>query len=127
MSSAVLQGSSVVTRDLDLWIGIPPRQYMRVINICARLGAQLHSATAVILKGEHIINFLYAVTGLNSFEYEYRRSKTIEWLGRKVRVLPVERIIKSKEAIQRPKDLAHIIELRELLGALKRRASRKRR
>lgn len=30
MTAAVLQGTPVTTFDLDLWIDLPPRQYMRV-------------------------------------------------------------------------------------------------
>src|SRR4051812_11921689 len=33
MSAAVLQGVPVVTHDIDLWIDLLPRQYMRAINV----------------------------------------------------------------------------------------------
>ena len=115
----MLQGAPFVTLDVDLWIGLPARSYMRVINLCQALGARLHSPTAVILPGEHIINFLYEVTGLKSFHAEVRSAQGAVWHGVEVRLLPVERIIKSKEALQRPKDLVHLPELRRLLAAQK--------
>jgi hypothetical protein len=31
--------------------------------------------SAGILKDEHLVNFLYAVSGLNSFDYAYRRAE----------------------------------------------------
>jgi hypothetical protein len=83
------------------------------------MGARLHSPTAVVLPGEQIINFLYAVTGLNTFRYEAARAQPAVWHGIEVRLLPLERIIKSKEAIQRPKDLVHLPELRRLVAAKK--------
>lgn len=119
MGAAVLQGAATVTRDLDLWIGLPWRSYMRVINLCDELHATLHSPSAVILQGEHLVNFLYVVTGLKTFPYEYRRAVEIEWLGMKVKMLPIERIIQSKKAIRRPKDIAHIVELESLLKSLR--------
>ena len=39
MGAAVIQGAATVTRDLDIWIGLPWRQYMRVINLCDELDA----------------------------------------------------------------------------------------
>src|SRR5262245_48941639 len=36
MSAAVLQGVPVMTVDIDLWIDLPSRQYMRVLNIARR-------------------------------------------------------------------------------------------
>jgi hypothetical protein len=41
MSAAVLQGVPATTLDTDLWIDLPPRQYMRILNLCRRLGATL--------------------------------------------------------------------------------------
>jgi hypothetical protein len=35
--------------------------------------------------------------------------------GKKIPVLKLERILKSKETIRRDKDLAHIIQIRKLL------------
>jgi hypothetical protein len=59
------KGIRQIELDVDLWIGLPARVNMRVINLCQALGARLHSPSAVILPGEHVITFLYAVTGLN--------------------------------------------------------------
>src|SRR5262249_32443776 len=39
MSAAILQGVPATTLDTDLWIGLPSRQYMRILNLCRRLGA----------------------------------------------------------------------------------------
>ena len=33
MTAAVLQGAPVTTFDVDLWIDLPRREYMRVMNV----------------------------------------------------------------------------------------------
>src|SRR5688500_4667779 len=43
MTGAVLQGTPVTTFDVDLWIDLLPRQYMRMINLARSLGAQMVS------------------------------------------------------------------------------------
>ena len=40
MTAALVQGVPGSTLDTDLWIDLPERQYMRVINHAVRLGAQ---------------------------------------------------------------------------------------
>ena len=47
MSAANLQGIMVSTIDVDIWIGLPSRQYIRVTNVCRRLGATLRSPNKV--------------------------------------------------------------------------------
>ncbi len=108
MTAAVLQGAPAATFDIDLWIDLPSRQYMRCINLALRLGAEMISNTIVVLPGDYTINFIYQVTGLHSFRSEYSKLRKLDWFGRKVPVLPLERIYASKSAVRRPKDLAHL-------------------
>lgn len=108
MSAAVLQGVPYTTLDTDIWIDLPSRQYMRVINLCRSLPAQIAANTVVVLTDGSVINFLYRIDGLSSFENEYRQAHRFRWLGRTVRVLPVERLYASKRCVARPKDLAHL-------------------
>ena len=37
---------------MDIWIGLPARQYMRVINLCNKLGATPRSANKVYLRAQ---------------------------------------------------------------------------
>jgi hypothetical protein len=62
----------------------------------------------VALSDGSLINFIYRIDGLKSFNAEYRRAKMISWLNEIVAVLPLESILKSKRFVGRPKDLAHI-------------------
>ncbi len=117
MTAAILQGVPATTLDADLWIDLPERQYIRVLNICLKLGARVVANTVVALMDDTLVNFLYRVDGLASFGTESRRAITLDWLGFKVKVLPLERIIRSKEHIARPKDLAHLPLLKEVLAA----------
>jgi hypothetical protein len=114
MMAAVLQGVPMATIDTDLWIDLPARQYSRVLNLCVRLGARIAANTVVELTDDTVINFLYRVDGLASFKTEARRARRIEWLGQTVKVLPLDRIIRSKEFIRRPKDIAHLPILRQV-------------
>jgi hypothetical protein len=58
------------------------------------------------------------MSGLEPFDEEYARSKTIEIDGLIVHVLPLERIIVSKRAANRPKDCAAIPALEAALAVL---------
>jgi hypothetical protein len=108
MSGAILQGVPATTLDTDIWIDLPHRQYVRVLNLCHTLRAQARANTVVELSDGSIVNFLYEVHGLRSFAYEYQRAKRIRWLKTQVAVLPLERIYASKKFVGRPKDLAHL-------------------
>jgi hypothetical protein len=108
MSAALLQGVEGTTRDVDLWIDLPPRQYMRMINLSRRLGAQMVRNTVVELQDGTLVNFVYEVGGLGEFAKEFRKAKRLSFHGLCVAVLPLELIKRSKEAIRRPKDLLHI-------------------
>ena len=117
MMSAVIQGAPVVTFDTDIWIDVPARQYMRLSNLCLKLGAIMRANTVFVFPDDTMINFIYAVTGLRDFATEYRGVRRVRWLGlRDVPVLPLERIYKSKSVIRRPKDLVHMQVLKQLMA-----------
>lgn len=111
----MIQGVPGSTQDIDLWLDLAPRQYMRAINLARSLGAEMVRNTVVALRDGTLVNFVYAVTGLGSFDTEFRRAKLLPFHGKKVPVMPLELIRKSKEAIRRPKDLVHLEYIAELL------------
>ena len=113
MSAAILQAVPATTLDVDFWVDLRERQYVRVLHICRKLGATILSQTVVGLDDETTVNFLYSITGLRSFDAEWKRALRLRLHGTKVKVLPLARIITSKEAAGRPKDLAHLPILRE--------------
>jgi hypothetical protein len=117
MSAAILQGAPGTTLDYDLWIDLPPRQYIRIINICRRLGAEIFSNQFVELNGLPI-DFVYEPHGLKSFRTELRGAIRMDWQGIEIPVLPLRRIIAAKEFIGRDKDLAQLPILRTVLRNL---------
>jgi hypothetical protein len=115
MSAALLQGVPGSTLDTDLWIDLGERKYLKVLGICKSLGATLISRNIVALTDDSIINFVYRIDGLYSFETEWKKAICITLFRKKVRVLPLRRILKSKQYIQRPKDLIHIPLIKQAL------------
>jgi hypothetical protein len=117
MAAAILQGVPATTLDTDIWIDLPSRQYMRVIRLCLKLDAKFVANTVVALSDDSLVNFVYSVGGLKSFDSEYKRARRVKWNGMEIPVLPLERIIASKESIRRPKDIAHLPLLKQVLNA----------
>jgi hypothetical protein len=120
MSGAILQGVPATTLDTDIWIDLPSRQYIRVLNLCRRLGADIRANTVVDLRDGSTVNFLYEVDGLRDFDSEYQRVRWLKWLGTKVAVLPLARIYASKKFVGRPKDLAHLPLLEQTMKLQRR-------
>ena len=124
MSAAILQGVPATTLDTDLWIDLPPREYIKVLRLCQDLGADIRANTVVDLSDGSSVNFLYEVHGLGSFNQEFARAKKLRWLGMRVAVLPLERIYKSKKFVGRPKDIAHLPLLEQIMSLQRRLRSR---
>ena len=129
MSAANLQGVLASTVDVDVWIGLPTRQYMRVINLCHRLKAAVQSPNKIYLSDDTPVDFIFEVHGLQTFEKEYSRAKWLPFHGKTIPVLPLERICKSKQVVGRDKDKLHILLIRQALKVEKgaKRAERKQR
>jgi len=118
MSAAIMQGAPGTTLDYDIWINLPSRQYIKVINICRKLGAEIFSSQVVELNGLSV-NFVCEPHDLKSFRWEMRTAVKMNWQGVEVPVLPLERIIAAKEFIGREKDIAQLPILRTTLRSLK--------
>ncbi len=125
MSGAILQGVPATTLDTDLWVDLPARSYMRMINLALAQGGSMIANTVVELSDNTLVNFVYKTTGLESFAVEYRRSPSIHWCGIPVKVLGLDRIAASKRAIGRPKDIAHLPLLETVIAAQRLTAKRK--
>jgi len=115
MAAAIAQGVMANTMDVDVWINLPSRQYMRLLNLSRKLGATIAANTVVYLEDGTPVNFVYEVTGLGAFSREKRHITHATIHEHRVPVLRLERIVKSKEAIQRDKDKLHIILIRDFL------------
>jgi hypothetical protein len=124
MTAAVYQGVMLNTMDTDIWVDLPTRQYIRLWNIIRAQGGTALSQTLYVLADGKLVNFLFEVTGLKNFAAEYRNALTGKMEGLLVKVLPLARILKSKKAILRDKDMAHIPLIEKVLKGQKLEADR---
>ena len=115
MSAALIQGVPGSTIDTDIWVNLPSRQYLKLHHMMEQLGGQMAGKTAGFLKDDTLVNFIFTVDGLQRFETELKRTRRLKFAGKIVPVLPLRRILKSKETIRRPKDLGHIELIKESL------------
>ena len=122
LSAAALQGAPVVTRDVDLWVrDLGDEKFRAVLK---RFGAAYVPPVGLnppMIVGKRIALFALVVSmqGLDSFAVEYRRSREIKVGTTTVRVLPLDRIIASKRAVNRPKDRAVLPVLEDVLRTIK--------
>jgi hypothetical protein len=73
-------------------------------------------------EGLDRVDLVLTASGLESFEQEYERSTDYELDGVKARVLPLERVLVSKRAASRAKDLAQVPMLEAALAARQTRS-----
>ena len=64
MSAAIVQGVMETTLDVDLWIDLPSRQYMRVQNLARSIGCTPAANTVVYTSDGTPVNFIFEVGGL---------------------------------------------------------------
>jgi hypothetical protein len=104
--AAVRQGAPITTIDYDFWVRLPKRQYVRLLAIVQRQGGTILTRTFYELSDGTQVNAIFEPDGLRSFETEYKLSSVAMLAGQRVRVLPLRRVIASKRASGRDKDLA---------------------
>ena len=115
MTAAAMQGVIMGTLDTDIWVDLPERQYIRLLNIIAKLGGTSLSQTVYVLSDGKLVNFLFKVHGVGSFSAEYKRAVKAKLEGLTVKALPLKRILASKKTIRRDKDATHILEIEKWL------------
>jgi hypothetical protein len=115
MSAAIVQGVMGMTLDVDLWIDLPARQYLRLQNLARQQGGVMGAPTVAYLADGTPVNFVFEVHGLGPFAREFRYAKKLSFQGHATPVLDLARILKSKESIRRDKDLPHITQIKALL------------
>ncbi|MBI3853182.1 MAG: hypothetical protein HY298_23275 [Verrucomicrobia bacterium] len=115
MSAAILQGVPATTTDTDIWVDLPERQYVRRLNVVVKQGGTPMARTMYELSDGSLVNFIFSMTGLMKFSEEYAQARELLWNGLKIRVLPLERIYKSKHDSAREKDIAQLPLLRRVM------------
>jgi len=122
MSSAILQGVPGTTQDIDLWVR--SGQSERLSEACKKAGGRFAwraNPPMVVGRGLEQFDLVWRCDGLGEFDEEARRAEVVELApGLAVQVLPLDRVLVSKEASGRPKDLAVLPMLRDVLAQLSR-------
>jgi hypothetical protein len=122
LAAAALQGAPAVTQDVDLWFrNLEDPALTRALR---RAGAAYIPPTASTPPlfagaGTELFDIVVHMHGLEPFEKEAGQTVRIR-LGRvELPVLPLARIIVSKKATGRPKDLTILPALEDTLRALR--------
>lgn len=108
------------TLDTDIWVDLPERQYIRLTNLCVKMGCTALSPTVYVLPDGKLVNFLFRVNGIRGFAAEYKSAVSARLETQTVKALPLERILKSKKAIRRDKDAIHILNIEKFLKERKK-------
>ena len=111
MGAAVLEGAPFATQDLDLWFEQWSSEGVR--QAATDAGGFLISGfgmqpPAFGGTGLDRLDIVLTVHGLADFGAEYAGANEHEIEGVRLRVLPLERVMTSKQATRRPKDLAQL-------------------
>ena len=123
LGAAVLEGAPVSTQDLDVW---PERiDDPRLAQAASDAGGFWIPSfgmqpPAFGGTGLERVDVVLTVHGLDPFEAEYDRAIEREIDGVALRVLPLERVLASKSATNRPKDRAALPALEAALLARRR-------
>ena len=83
--------------------------------------------TVVELADGMLVNFVYNVRGLASFATELLKARVLKFHGCDIPVMPLESIRRSKAAVMRDKDLAHIHYIDRTLRLLRAKSRRRKR
>lgn len=122
VGAAVLQGADAVTQDLDLWFGsLADPGIAKAARAAGGVFVTRSNPPMIAGEGLDRIDLVTNCQGLDGFDEEYAKAIDLEVTEFSVKILPLERIIASKRAAGRQKDLAVIEALRAALAATKKR------
>jgi len=121
VSAAVAQGADTVTKDIDLWFR--STSHPGVAEAASKVGgvfAWRNNPPLFSGPGLDSIDVVIKCDGLLDFDSEYAAAVEIALApGLVVKVLPIERVLVSKRAANRPKDRAVIPALEAAIAAIK--------
>ncbi|HEX6851798.1 MAG TPA: hypothetical protein VF139_10385 [Candidatus Polarisedimenticolaceae bacterium] len=120
LSAAALQGAPTATVDVDLWIeDLDGAGFRSALHEVGGAYVAPTAASPPLLVGENVALFDLVVhmSGMRSFAEEFAGATRMDVAGVDVPVLPLDRIIESKRAARRPKDLAVLPALEATLRA----------
>ena len=99
---------------------MPERQYVRLLTIVQRSGGTIRARTLYELSDGAQVNAIFKPDGLRSFDVEWKNCHWSKLENVPVKVLPLSRVIASKRAANREKDVAVLPILKRTLRLAKR-------
>jgi hypothetical protein len=120
MGAALLEGAPVATQDLDVWFErVDDKRIPEAAQEAGGFWIPGFGMQPPAFGGAGLdrIDVVLTAHGLDAFSVEYARTLTREIEGVTLRVLPLERILVTKRATGRAKDLAQIPVLEATLLA----------
>ena len=129
--AAILHGSSLTTRDLDVCALLTQenvnklREVLRDLRPVHRLSGQKLSfldnpAPDVTVNNLYLgtdfgpVDFLGNILGVGDFESVRANAVEVELFGRRCRVISLDDLIRAKEALKRDKDQQAVLQLRAI-------------
>ena len=111
MGAAVLEGAPIATQDLDVWFAQVDDEAIR--RAAADAGGFWISGFGMqppAFGGDGLarIDVVLTAHGLEAFAVEYARAIEREIEGVTLRILPLDRVVASKRATGRAKDIAQL-------------------
>jgi len=125
LSAAALQGAPVVTEDVDLWFEnlSDPKLMQALIKVgAAYIPPFGYNPPMLGGAGSEPFDIALRMNGLDDFAVEWKRAVEINVGRLTLKVLPLERILASKQAANRPKDQLVIPVLQNALRTLELKA-----
>jgi hypothetical protein len=127
LSAAALQGAPVVTEDIDLWFDdlSDPKLSQALVKVGAAYIPPFGLNPPMLGgPGSEPFDVAIRMSGLGEFADEWKHALTIKVGRLKLKVLPLERILASKRAANRPKDRRVIPVLQNTLRTLQAQTTR---
>jgi len=128
LSAAALQGAPVVTEDIDLWFEdlSDPKLALALRSVGAAYVPPFGLNPPMLGgPGSELFDVVIRMDGLDAFNEEWRRALNVKVGKLRLKVLPLERILTSKQAANRPKDQRVIPVLQNALLTLQGRRKKK--
>jgi len=128
LSAAALQGAPVVTEDVDLWFDdlSDPKLSQALVKVgAAYIPPFGHNPPMLGGNGSEPFDIALRMSGLDDFAAEWERAVEIKVGRLQLKVLPLERILASKKAANRPKDRRVIPVLQNTLRTLQTKTARR--
>ena len=119
LSAAVLEGAPVATQDIDVWLEQIDHRVAQAAADAEGFWISGFGVQPPAFGGAELerIDVVLTAHGLNDFTTEYQGAVVREVDGIPLHVLPLERVIASKRATRRPKDLAALPALEATMAA----------